>query len=93
MSLNKTFRPGENEGIYISTPVLNRYPHRHLPPLIPLFQMASPRRSQAPGESIIHASIMQVPGAHPSRIHHPCAPRSLLLLVAQHKHQPRGAAV
>ena len=93
MSLNKTFRPGENEGIYISTPVLNRYPHRHLPPLILLFQMASPHCSQAPGESIIHASIIQVPGAHPSRIHHSCIPRSLLLLVAHQKHQPHGATV
>lgn len=64
MLLKKTLQPGENKGIYIAIPVLNRYPHRRLPPLLPGFQIASPRRtSQAPApgcSSLIHGHVLGV---------------------------------
>ena len=74
-SLEDWFRPGENDGIYITAPSMNQYPHRLLPPSEDL--KFSVRPSPAGSPLLLHAPRSQaLPGPGPLLLLSAPRPRS-----------------
>ena len=75
-SLEDSFRPGENGGIYIAAPSMNRYPHRLLPPSEDLKFSARPSSARPP-LLLLHAPRSQaLPGPGPLLLLSAPRPRS-----------------